>query len=80
MENHVRALLGAAALLLAAVATPGRIEAADAEMSRFDALANAPFEQNRPTADTRKALMDELAFQQARKPTSGPCRSSTRSA
>ena len=33
--------------------------------SRFDALANLPFEQNRPTPETAKTLMEELRFQQA---------------
>jgi hypothetical protein len=65
MKKHVRAPLAATALLLAAVASPGRVEAGNAETSRFDTLANAPFEQNRPTAETRQTLMDELAFQQA---------------
>ncbi|MGY3619056.1 DUF1254 domain-containing protein [Bradyrhizobium sp. USDA 10063] len=31
----------------------------------FDAVANLPFEQNRPTPETAKRLMDELEFQQA---------------
>ena len=39
--------------------------AASADQARFDALANLPFEQNRPTAEIRKTLTDELAFQQA---------------
>ena len=38
---------------------------AGADQARFDALANLPFEQNRPTAETRKTLTEELAFQQA---------------
>ncbi len=33
--------------------------------TRFDALANAPFEQNRATPQTAATLMQELAFQQA---------------
>jgi hypothetical protein len=32
---------------------------------RFDALSNLPLEQNRPTPETAKTLMQELAFQQA---------------
>jgi hypothetical protein len=35
------------------------------QSSRFDALSNLPFEQNRPTPETAKTLMNELAFQQA---------------
>ena len=33
--------------------------------SRFDALANLPFEKNRPTAATAQTLKDELIFQRA---------------
>ena len=33
--------------------------------ARFDALANLPFEQNRPTPETAKTLMEELKFEQA---------------
>ncbi|HEY7296902.1 MAG TPA: DUF1254 domain-containing protein [Xanthobacteraceae bacterium] len=39
--------------------------AAGAQDTRFEAVANLPFEQNRPTPETAKALMDELKFQQA---------------
>ena len=43
----------------------GLTGSAAAEEARFDRLANLPFEQNRPTAETAKALKDELLFQQA---------------
>jgi hypothetical protein len=33
--------------------------------SRFDALADLPFEKNRPTAATAQTLKDELIFQRA---------------
>ena len=33
--------------------------------SRFDELANLPFSENRPTAETAKTLHDELLFQRA---------------
>jgi hypothetical protein len=36
-----------------------------AETSRFDELANAKFEENRPTADSARMLRDELLFQRA---------------
>lgn len=39
--------------------------AAFAEQSRFDGLADLPFEQNRPTAQTADTLKDELLFQRA---------------
>ena len=39
--------------------------AAPQSFDRFDGLANLPFEQNRPTPETAKKLMDELEFQQA---------------
>jgi len=38
---------------------------AQAQSSRFEALANLPFEQNRPTPETAKTPMQELEFQQA---------------
>jgi hypothetical protein len=38
---------------------------AHGQSTRFDALANLPFEQNRPTPETAKTLMQELEFQQA---------------
>jgi hypothetical protein len=50
-----------AALSLAAGAAHG---ASDSQ-PRFDALANLPFDMNRPTPETAKALMDELRFQEA---------------
>jgi hypothetical protein len=36
---------------------------AHAQAHRFDALANAPFSENRPTPETIKLLKDELLFQ-----------------
>lgn len=36
-----------------------------ADQSRFDGLANLPFEQNRPTQETAATLTKELEFQQA---------------
>ena len=33
--------------------------------SRFDELANLPFEENRPTKETAQKLQDELRFQRA---------------
>ena len=39
--------------------------AAMADASRFETLANLPFVQGRPTAETRATLVSELAFQQA---------------
>jgi hypothetical protein len=41
------------------------VHAATDGQSRFDALANLPFEQNRPTPETAKTLMEELKFEQA---------------
>lgn len=38
---------------------------ASADQARFDGLADLPFGQNRPTAETARTLRDELAFQQA---------------
>lgn len=39
--------------------------AAHAQADRFSSLAASPFEQNRPTAQTSKALLEELYFQRA---------------
>jgi hypothetical protein len=38
---------------------------AQADTSRFDELANAPFAENRPTKETAQTLRDELLFQRA---------------
>ena len=52
-------LLAATLLCTAGLAT------AQAQTSRFDELANAPFEENRPTKETSRILQDELLFQRA---------------
>ncbi|MEZ5833119.1 MAG: hypothetical protein R3D05_18250 [Dongiaceae bacterium] len=54
-------------LMLAAVLWPSLVTTsmAQSEPDRFNALANLPFEQNRPTAETAQTLKDELLFQQA---------------
>jgi hypothetical protein len=62
MKERGHVWLAAAALVVATVAMT---RAGYAEMDRFEALADLPFDQNRPTAETRKTLMEELAFQQA---------------
>jgi hypothetical protein len=38
---------------------------ADAQAVRYETLANSPFVENRPTAETAKLLKDELLFQRA---------------
>jgi hypothetical protein len=38
---------------------------ASADQARFDSLANLPFEQNRPTEETARTLLEELTFQRA---------------
>lgn len=55
-------LLTSAAGLCFSLAT---LVPATADQGRFDALANLPFEQNRPTPETAQTLMEELTFQQA---------------
>jgi hypothetical protein len=40
-------------------------QTAQAQASRFDALANAAFKENRPTKETAQTLRDELLFQRA---------------
>src|SRR6186997_1426382 len=49
-------------LLTASLASPS---AALAQKPRFDELANLPFKDNRPTAETAQTLRDELLFQRA---------------
>src|SRR5215472_7619426 len=51
--------------LLFAVIVFGLLGGAAAQVSRFDQLANVPFEANRPTAETAQTLSDELLFQRA---------------
>jgi len=38
---------------------------AAAQTSRFDQLADLPFDENRPTTETAQTLRDELLFQRA---------------
>ena len=49
---------------VAALASAGALTA-HAQSSHFDALANAPFKENRPTKQTAQTLRDELLFQRA---------------
>ena len=56
---HLSNVLASALICAATVAN------AQAQTSRFDALANTPFEENRPTADSAALLRDELLFQRA---------------
>ena len=62
MERAPRCILSLFAVVSATIMVTGM---AHGQSARFDALANLPFEQNRPTPETAKTLMDELAFQQA---------------
>lgn len=62
MAKFVTRAFSTLALTGAAIVAAGM---AYAQSSRFDALANSPFEQNRPTSETAKTLMQELEFQQA---------------
>jgi Protein of unknown function (DUF1254) len=51
--------------LAALAATLSPIAILQAQPSRYDALANAPMKENRPTPDTAAILKDELLFQRA---------------
>ena len=53
------------AALISVIATAMPATQALAETTRFDALANAPFVDNRPTAETAQTLREELLFQRA---------------
>ena len=50
---------------IGAMGMGGYVLPAHAQASRFDELANLPFEENRPTAQTARTLRDELLFQRA---------------
>jgi len=53
------------AALISVIATTMPATQALADTTRFDALANAPFSENRPTRATEARLADELLFQRA---------------
>ena len=53
------------ALIATMVAAVGLPTLASAQMDRYDALANSPMAENRPTPETAKLLRDELLFQRA---------------
>ena len=59
-RKPVHCVLQLAAIGLAAI---GFIPLAQAQADRYDALANAPFSENRPTPETMTLLKDELLFQ-----------------
>lgn len=52
-------------LLAATLVCTAGFATAQAQTSRFDELANAPFKENRPTKETEQILQDELLFQRA---------------
>src|SRR5262245_48661586 len=58
--HGVKSLVCLAAL--AAVLWPGIVQA---QADRYDALANSPMVENRPTSQTSQLLKDELLFQRA---------------
>jgi hypothetical protein len=61
MTSAREKLIRCAAIGLAAVVAAPCL--AQAQAGRFDALANAPFSENRPTPETIELLKDELIFQ-----------------
>jgi hypothetical protein len=62
MRANARILLAAGTLASAIIFAAG---GAYGQSARFDALANLPFEENRPTEETAQTLPDELLFQRA---------------
>jgi len=56
-----KTILAVALICAVTVATVATAQA----QSQFDKLANAPFEENRPTKETAQTLRDELLFQRA---------------
>ncbi len=61
----MKSQFGMTALIAAMVAVIGLPTLAHAQMDRYDALANSPMAENRPTPATAKLLRDELLFQRA---------------
>jgi hypothetical protein len=62
MKRSLRRTLFFSALVSATIVATGM---AYGQFSRFDALANLPFEHNRPTPEIAQTLVDELLFQRA---------------
>jgi hypothetical protein len=60
--KETRRLRNIVVVTLACVVT---VATAQAQPARFDQLANAPFEENRPTKESAQMLRDELLFQRA---------------
>jgi len=63
MHRPCTPLLVSAAFAAAMVMV--HVECASAQTTRFDALADLPFAENRPTPQTAEILRDELLFQRA---------------
>jgi hypothetical protein len=51
--------------VLTALIFIGAAASAQAQTDRYEALANSPMVENRPTSETVKLLKDELLFQRA---------------
>ena len=51
--------------VLTALIFIGATASAHAQTDRYEALANSPMIENRPTSETAKLLKDELLFQRA---------------
>lgn len=62
MNRFSRRILSFSALMGASILTTGM---AYGQSNHFEDLANAPFEQNRPTKQTAQTLKNELLFQRA---------------
>jgi hypothetical protein len=61
MATMSRTLMGSVALFGAVALST----LANAQTDRYEALANSPMAENRPTPDTGRLLKDELLFQRA---------------
>ena len=61
MSPHARVRRRCASL----IAAVGFATVAHAQTDRYDALANSPMAENRPTPETSKLLKDELLFKRA---------------
>jgi hypothetical protein len=65
MQDELRLMTRLAAVAAVAAGVFLAPSCGTAQQSHFDALANAPMFENRPTAEASAALKDELLFQRA---------------
>ena len=65
MKEKLMKTINLSTVLAAAAVCAVTVTTAQAQTSRFDALADAPFKENRPSKEAAQTLRDELLFQRA---------------